>query len=98
MRIEQILEEKKRELIECGNPLKVQFSLDDINVLADMNELRRLKLKLKFPENFERSTDLFACTRHIIDGDSEYRVLEFCVLKNKVLQLPVSQVFSKILV
>lgn len=97
MKIVDILEDKRTELLKTGNPLKVQFTLDEINLLADVNELRRLKLTLPFPENFEKSSDLFACAQKIIDGESGYRILEFCVLKNKVLYSPVTQVFFKIL-
>lgn len=96
MDIEYVLRNKKRELINCGNPLQVQFTLDEINVLANADELRKLKLKLKFPAGFERSSDLFACTKKIIDGDSDYRTLEFCVLKNNVLRMPVSKVFQRL--
>ena len=97
MTIEDILSEKRLELLKSGNPFMVQFTLDEINALADVNELRRLKLLLPFPENFKRSSDLFACTKHILEGDGEYRVLEFCILKNKILRMPISQVFTKIL-
>ncbi len=97
MEVQDILKEKREALICVGNPLAVEFSLDEINVLADVNVLRGLKLVLPFPENFEKSADLFECAKRIIDGDGDYRVLEFCVLKNKVLQMPVKQVFSKVL-
>lgn len=98
MHIETILDEKRAELLKTGNPLYVQFTLDEINTIADVNELRRLKLLLPFPSNYEKVSDLFACTKKILDGEDGYRVLEFCVLKNKVLQPAVMQVFSKIFV
>ena len=97
MEIKKILMDKRETLLKTGNPLQVDFTLPEVNVLGDVNELRKLKLSLAFPEDFDRSPDLFACTKKIIDGDSDYRVLEFCVLKNKILRVPVSQVFSKIL-
>ena len=97
MDIKEILNNKKEDLLESGNPLSVSFTLDEINTLSDVNELRKLKLSLTFPVDFECSADLFACTKKILEGDSDYRVLEFCILKNKVLRLPVTQVFSKIL-
>ena len=97
MEIRKILMNKKADLMRTGNPLSVSFTSDEINALADVNELRKLKLSLSFPKDFKRSSDLFACTKKILDGDSDYRVLEFCILKNKVLQMPVSQVFWQIL-
>ncbi len=97
MLIQDILEEKRDALISVGNPLGVEFTLDEINTLADVDALRGLKLMLPFPDDFEKSSDLFACAKKIIDGDGYYRVLEFCVLKNNVLRMPVSQVFAKVL-
>lgn len=97
MKIADILADKKEQLMETGNPLAVTFTVDDINALADVNQLRMLKISLPFPSEFEQSGDLFECTRSILDGDSDYRVLEFCALKNKVLVGPIKQVFSKIM-
>lgn len=96
MEISEILESKRKELLRAGNPFKVKFDLEEINVLADVNELRKLKIMVPFPANFERSPDLFACTKKIIDGERTYRVLEFCVLKNRVLEAQVKQVFKKL--
>lgn len=96
MDIVSILEEKQRGLLETGNPLKVDFTMSEINALADVNELRRLKLVVSFPNTFEQSQDIFDCTKRVIEGDTLYRILEFCVLKNKVLRMPVKQVFNKI--
>lgn len=97
MKVIEVLEEKKQQLLSTGNPLAVVFTIDDINTLADVDELRMLKMSLPFPDTFERSSDLFECTRSIVDGDSYYRILEFCMLKNKVLQSPIKQVFFKIM-
>lgn len=97
MEIREILDDKRKELLKTGNPLAVGFTIEDINTLADISSLRRLKLQLAFPDKFEQSSDLFACARSIIEGDSDYRVLEFCMLKNKVLRLPIQQVFSRIM-
>lgn len=91
-----ILENKKQQLIASGNPFSVQFTIDEINQLADINQLRALKLHLQFPKDFTPSPDLLACTQSILAGDDYYRVLEFCILKNRVLYLPVHQVFQKI--
>lgn len=93
MQIETILQEKKSILSHTANPLVVQFTAEEINVLGDVSELRLLKLRIPAPESFECSSDIFDCNRRLLIGDSIYRVLEFCMLKNRVLHAPVTAVF-----
>lgn len=94
MSIPEILDNKRECILRVGNPLKVDFTLEEINVLGDIDQLRGLKITLDFPSNFEKSVDLFECTKKVLDGEDGYRVLEFCVLKNRVLVEPVSRVFK----
>lgn len=91
-----ILEKKQTFLKSCGNPLLIGFTAEEINTLSDLNELRCLKLFAKFPEDFRPTTDVFSCTKQVLEGDSIYRILEFCVLKNKVLCSPITSVFPKL--
>ena len=96
MRVQSILNEKRSELLKTGNPLCVQFTLQEVNELADVNSLREYKLQQPFPENFECTDDLFMCSKKILEGESGYRVLEFCMLKNRILCAPFKQVFKKV--
>lgn len=91
----RILDDKRNQILSARNPLLVDFTLNEINVLGDINQLRRLKITETFPDSFELSPDLFSCANKILNGDmSIYRILEFCVLKNRVLSEPVSRVFK----
>lgn len=93
--IYKILSEKRDELLRLGDPLAVDFTLKDINVLSNPSQLRLLKLKTPFPENFEVADNAFQCANLIVHGDaSVYRILEFCMLRNRVLQPSVISVFS----
>lgn len=94
--IQDILNEKRDELLKTGNPLCVQFTLDEVNELADVNALREYKLRHSFPEKYECTEDLFMCAQKILSGEGGYRLLEFCALKNRVLIPPFVQVFSKV--
>lgn len=90
----QVLLDKQKQLLDTGDPLCVQFDIADINTLADQTQLRLLKLSEVFPSEFEQSDSLFDCADRIIRGDSIYRVLEFCVLRNRVLVHYVGGVFE----
>lgn len=95
MDILNLLKQKQAELMEGGNPLSIVFTVNEINTLSEKSQLRMLKLSCAFPDEFAKSSDLFACTKKIIEGDGIYRVLEFCMLKNRVLIAPITSVFAK---
>lgn len=93
--IYKILIEKREELLSKGDPLAVNFTVKEINVLSDPSQLRLLKLKTPFPGDFEKAVDVFDCANKIVHGDNGiYRMLEFCILRNRVLQHDVTRVFS----
>lgn len=92
--IQEILTEKEAQLLSTGDPLSVQFTVSEINTLSSVNKLRAYKLKNAFPQDFEKSVDVFDCVSRIIEGDSIYRVLEYCMLRNRVLVLYVTSVFK----
>ena len=96
--IQNILDSKREELLKTGNPLCVQFTLDEVDELADVNSLREYKLRHTFPEKYECTNDLFLCAQKILEGENNYRLLEFCALKNRVLIAPFAQVFRKVFV
>ena len=96
MQIKEILEEKQKVLKHYGLPASATFTLDDINVLSDKDLLRAFKLVNKFPKEFERSRDSIDCVKRIVAGDSIYRVLEFCIIKNRILREPVSAIFPRL--
>lgn len=93
----EILENKRTELQAKGNPLEVEFSADELNILGDISNLRNLKLVLTFPKNYKHASDIFDCTYKILHGDEICRVLEFCVFANPCLRTVVYQVFGKAL-
>ncbi len=92
----KILNQKVDELFEKGDPLRVSFTVKEINILSDENQLIALKLSKDFPEDFTPASDLFDCAERIIRGDGIYRALEFCMLKNRVLEHSITQVFSQL--
>lgn len=96
MQISDILEDKKNQLLANGDPISVTFDAVDINSLSDVTKLRLFKLKATMPADFTPSKDMFDCARRIIEGDSIYRVLEFCMLRNRVLVYYVTSVFSQL--
>lgn len=89
-----ILHQKQDELIQKGNPLAVVFTVDEINTLADEGQLLSLKFEKEFPKDFKVSSDLFECAEKIIKGDNIYRVLEFCMLKNRALVKTIVSCFA----
>ena len=91
----KILTQKEEELLSKGDPLSVEFTVPEINILSDENQLISLKLSVDFPEEFTPSDDLFSCAKKIIEGGSVYRTLEFCMLKNRVLESSITSVFSQ---
>lgn len=95
MKILEILKQKQEELMEGGSPLSINFTVAEINTLSDKAQLRALKMICDFPEDFKKSSDIFSCTKAIIRGDSIYRVLEFCMLMNRVLYPSITSVFAK---
>lgn len=92
--IYDVLMQKRAELMKQGNPLAVEFTIRDINIISDYSQLRALKLKTPFPHDFKPSADVFECSDRIVHGDSIYRALEFCLLRNRVLEPHVTKVFQ----
>ena len=54
----EILEEKKKQLINGINPLEVQFSLDEVNTLNDKEQLALLRVGVFY---FKKSNDSCQC-------------------------------------
>lgn len=96
MDIESILEEKRAELERLGNPLGITFTAEEINVLGDETNLRCFKLKHACPQNFKKADNIFTCFKEIVRDSSLYRVLEFCMLYNRVLARPVGEVIPQL--
>ena len=80
--------------------LTIQSILDSKReeLLRTGNPLREYKLRHTFPEKYECTNDLFLCAQKILEGENNYRLLEFCALKNRVLIAPFAQVFRKVFV
>lgn len=94
--IEKILIEKRDALLASGDALVVNFTVKDINILSDSDQLRLLKLTVPFPEDYKTSKDLFSCADAILRDKELYKVLEFCIKRNRVLQEHVLKVFPKL--
>lgn len=92
--IEEILLEKQRQLLEFGGIKDAMFAKSDIDSLLDLNELRAFKLKHPFPQDFvfcETKDESIQC---VIKEKSLYRILEYCVIAQPILQESVSVVFK----
>lgn len=96
MKIEDILNEKLEIVLSSDNPQTVKFTLEELNTICDTSNLRELKLNVPFPVPFEKSTNIFDCHHRILSGDSIYRVLEFCILRNPYAKEAVRKVFREI--
>lgn len=95
MTVESILENKRRELEGMQYPT-LQFTVDEINSLTDINGLCILKLRNEFPPSFEFSHTVMQSFSQFENGDSSlYRILEICMLKNPSLRLAVCEVFPQ---
>lgn len=94
MTVRDVLVDKLNQLKETGNPVNVEFTVDDINTLSDINALRCFSLQEPFPDNYIPDKDPFACSRNILAGDSIYRVMELCLMKNRALQNSIPIVFN----
>ena len=94
--IYNILVQKRDALIKCGDPFAVDFTVKEINILSDLNQLRLLKLTTPFPQDYKVATDIFDCTQKVLFGNDLYRTLEYCVWKNRVLFPYISKVFQKL--
>lgn len=94
--IYDILIQKREDLLKVGDPFAVDFTLKEINILSDLTQLRALKLNTPFPVGFEPAENIFDCAGRIIQGHELYRVLEFCLWKNRVLIPQVTQVFKQL--
>lgn len=91
-----ILTKKLKALQSIGDPLAVDFTLQEINILSDLTQLRLLKLKTPFPVDYEPAKDIFDCVEKILRDSDIYRVLEYCIWKNRVLIPNVTKVFEKL--
>ena len=96
MKLKNLLEKKLEVILSADNPQTVKFTLDELNIICDTNNLRELKLAVSFPTPFEKSASVFDCHLRILSGDSIYRVLEFCVLRNPYAKEAVHKVFRDI--
>lgn len=94
--ITNVLISKREALIRKGDPLAVDFDVSEINLLSDPDRLRALKLTVPFPDDYTPASDLFSCAEEVISADSLYKVLEFCMLRNRVLRVHILKVFPRL--
>lgn len=90
-----ILNEKKQQLIKNDGLKDATFCKEDIDVLMDVNELRIFKVGNPMPKDFEFSASKEESIERVLNNDSIYRVLEYCVIAQPVLQISVGKVFKR---
>lgn len=82
MNIVNILENKRIQIVKGQD---IDFTVEELNVISDPNQLRALKLRVPL-DSFEQTTTVAACSERIKNGDNLYRVLEYCILSNRALR------------
>lgn len=89
----EILNEKRKQLRSDGPEAKL--TIDDINALMDVNELRVLKITNPMPKDFVFSQSKEESFKRLLEEDSIYRTLEYCVISHPVLQISVGKVYKQ---
>lgn len=98
MTIYELLQQKKQELLQAGDPRSLTFSADEINLLRDKSQLRLLKISHTFCANFVPAKTLEECSFKLLDdqsGNDTYRLLELCMLANPAIRKEVISVFKE---
>lgn len=93
-----ILMSKYAELKNGDDP-DISFTRDEIDIMMDANELRCFKMESTFPKDFQFCKTKEECIEKILarkkkDNELLYRLMEYCVISQPVLQLSVSKVFK----
>lgn len=95
MTVEEILNDKLMQLKDSNGMTDAAFSKSDIDVLMDINNLRVFKLKNPMPEDFKFADSKAKSIQFVLDGNDQlYRILEYCVITQPVLQIPVHNVYK----
>lgn len=95
MTVESILESKRSVLDSVEYPV-LDFTVEEVNALADIDSLCILKLKHKFPSDFNCSHTVMQSFYKYVNGDNSlYRILEICMLNNPATSLPICTVFPQ---
>lgn len=92
--IEEILLQKRKQLLESGGAQDATFVKSDIDALLNLNELRMFKLKHTFPSDFKFCETKEESIQQVISSDDIYRILEYCVIAQPILQESVGVVFK----
>lgn len=88
MTVEEILNDKLMQLKDSNGMTDAAFSKSDIDVLMDINNLRVFKLKNPMPEDFKFADSKAESIQFVLDGNDQlYRILEYCVITQPVLQI-----------
>lgn len=89
MNVLDILNAKREQICMDGD---VKFSGDELNILCDPRQLRAMKLYIDFPNDYSSCSRVEDCVDKIKQGDSIYRTLEYCILRNRAL-VSIKEVF-----
>lgn len=89
----EILEEKKKQLINGINPLEVQFSLDEVNALNDKEQLALLRVLTLDSMHFCGTNDVFKSANFAKNDDTLGGILEYSTLRNPMIRASVMEVF-----
>lgn len=90
----KILEDKKTQLIQSEGKQDAKFCKDDIDVLMNVNELRVFKMSHTMPTDFQYAKSKQESIDLVLHDGSLYRVLEYCIISQPVLQISVRKVFK----
>ena len=63
----------------------LMFTADEMNIMCDPAQIRTLKMKVPMPDDFTKTANPKQCLENILNGDSIYRVLEYCIMTNRAL-------------
>lgn len=97
MDILDVLDKKLSEIKNADFYLEVGFEQDEMVTVMNANNLRALKLKVKFPEDFKCSRDKQECFEKVKETSNVYRVLEYFFVCNNVARASIVQVFPRII-
>ena len=96
MKIVKVLERIYSDLIaEEVDYQYVPFSLEDINVLNNQDELRALKFMLNTNQSYKTEMGLAETVKSIREKKDYYLLLRYCVLRNRCLSSCVNSIFEE---
>lgn len=97
MEILDVLDRKLSEIKNADFYLEVGFEQEEMITVMSKTNLRALKLKVRFPEDFKSSKNKQECFERVKESSDIYRVLEYFFVCNNVAKASIVQVFPRIM-